>query len=240
MRTQEATAATESVNGAPPQDDVRVEEITALSSQVSSAFSELSRVQSELANRMERFSEREADLDQQRAALQKDRDEHEARVVRAERLASQAEAREAAVARREEAVGRREDAASAFQELLGRMAAALDDPTPTKLSEAAEAATLSLRESHAVLSAKATGFENGDLEAGDGTDGELSDDAPIAARRADGLRDDEGVDLADFSEEELRKLGMLEKLGTASTADIAQQIRAERDGSGDKKKGWFS
>ena len=48
MRTQEATASTNPVDGVPSTDDVQVEEITALSSQVSSAFGELSRVQAEL------------------------------------------------------------------------------------------------------------------------------------------------------------------------------------------------
>lgn len=188
MRTQEATASTNTVDAVPSIDDARVEEITALSSQVSSAFGELSRVQAELTARMERFSEREALLEEQCVELQNDRDEHEARVSRAERIARQAEAREAAVARREESVSRREDAAVAFRDLLVRMTDALDDPTPTKLSQAFEAATVSLRESHAVLTTKANVVASADLDAADGTDAEPSGDRPIAARAVDDAR----------------------------------------------------
>ncbi|MEE8311545.1 MAG: hypothetical protein V3R77_04760 [Candidatus Binatia bacterium] len=240
MRTQEATASTNPADGVPSTDDAQVEEITALSSQVSSAFGELSRVQAELAARMERFSEREARLEEQRAELQNDRDEHEARVSRAERIACQAEAREAAVAGREESVGRREDAAGAFRDLLVRMTDALDDPTPTKLSEAFEAATTSLRDSHAALTAKANVVASEDVDAANGTEAEPSGDEPIAAGPVEDADSNADVDLGDLSEEELRKLRMLQKLCTASTAEIAEQIRGEREDAGQKKRGWFS
>lgn len=236
MRTQAAVATTKIESEPLTDEDGRPEEIAALSLQVSSAFGELSRVQGELAERMDLFKEREAELAAQRTALEKERDEHETRVARAERIARQAEAREEALSKREEAVGRREQAANAFQDLLARMAAALDDPTPTKLSEALDAATISLSQSHAALGARAA------AEAGPDAGRALESEA-VAGMVGDGCGEagsDAGLDLGDFSEEELRKLAMLQKLGTASAAEIAEQIRSERGASDQKKRSWFS
>ena len=61
-----------------------------------------------------------------------------------------------------------------------------------------------------------------------------------AADASEAVQVDSDVDLEDFSEEELHKLRMLAKLGTASTAEIVDQIRAERPDDAGKKRGWFS
>jgi chromosome segregation ATPase len=171
---------------------------------------ELARREAELmdvAAETERLAQREHAIARERATCEESAAAHA-------RHEAELEARSAQLAQREQAF-------ETVCDMLRSMTAALNEPTPENICKALDSTAKAKEVRPALTAAKETPVPFV----------ELVDTPPADEGFACGAvqaEDEKEVDLSDLSEEERRRVGMLQQLGTASLTEILAAIREER------------
>jgi DNA repair exonuclease SbcCD ATPase subunit len=173
----------------------------------------------------------EAELIEREDQCRRRREEVGARAALLERLEIEAAARDTILQQREHALEK-------VCAMLATTAAALADPRPENVEAATQAASAAaqayracqLAEQHAGATCEVpSATTHSDTEPATAAADKTSVLEDVLATQKTAQDGDQQIDIADFSPDELQRLRMLRKLGTASAVEIVTMIRAERE-----------